>query len=132
LNGNGDPMSRPAGWDPHFCTQQGGGTNPFLAQFSLPNFKIGGIWDAQRLGGAVGRSIPGYVDFANVNIGLFAAASGLPLSYTLAIANNYASVKFNFGDQPMDGKYPSLRSANVFDIKLGFALQASAAICTRQ
>jgi hypothetical protein len=48
-----------------------------------------------------------------------------------SIANGYAAFKSNFGNQPMDPMYTHLRAANVYDMKLGYQLQKSKAICTR-
>lgn len=71
-----------------------------------------------------------FVDFANVNIGLYSAAAGLSENSVLSIANGFASAFSNFGNQARDSTYTSLRQANVYDIKLGYKLQQSGAICT--
>ena len=127
---NGNPMQRPAGWDPHYFTQHGAAEGSAGAG-SLGNFRIGGIWDAQRLGGAISRPITGFIDFANVNIGLFSSAAQLPQGVVLSVANGFAPLFSNFGDQPRDPTYSILRAANVYDIRVGYRLQGSGAICTR-
>jgi hypothetical protein len=131
LNINGDPMQRPAGWDPHFFTAQGAGNGTTA---SLSNFRIGGAWDAQRMGGGYqggnGTFHSNFVDFANVNIGLFASAAGLSQNFTLSVANGFAAIFSNFGNQPRDSSYTNLRAANVYDIRTGYQLQQSGAICT--
>jgi RHS repeat-associated protein len=127
---NGNPMQRPAGWDPHYFTQHGA-LEGLAGGGNLGNFSIGGIWDAQRLGGAVSKPITGFIDFANVNIGLFSSAAGLPQRFVLNVANDFAAVFSNFGNQPRDPTYSSLRAANVYDIRLGYTLQGNGAICTR-
>jgi RHS repeat-associated protein len=58
---NGNPMQRPAGWDPHFFTAQGAADGS-LGALQLPNFRIGGSWDAQRVGGSFYAN---FVDFAS-------------------------------------------------------------------
>jgi hypothetical protein len=76
-------MSRPAGFDPHFFTQQGSADGAFSGLANQPNFRIGGTWDAQRLGGAVSSPISGFIDAANVNIGLYGGANRLSQGFVL-------------------------------------------------
>ena len=128
LDNNNSPMLRPEGWDPHFFTQQGAMLGTF-AIGALPNFRIGGKWDAQRMGGTYHQE---FVDAANVNIGLFASAAGIDEQALLTVANAYASKKSRFGQQPMDPTYTSLRQRNVYDMEKGYDLQRSGAICTRK
>jgi RHS repeat-associated protein len=128
LDNAGNPMQRPGGFDPHYFTSQGAADGQAQGALNLPNFRIGGPYDAQRIGGA---NQSNFVDFANVAIGLYASGAGLSQPGVLSVANGYAAVKSNFVNQPMDPIYTHLRAANVFDIKLGFSLQQSGAICTR-
>jgi len=83
------PMLRPAGLDPHFFVNQGfedkqaedsmiasdveNGSPSALGYEAgaLSNFRRGGPWDAQRVGGTFH---PEYVSYATVAIGLYAAA----------------------------------------------------------
>jgi hypothetical protein len=51
------------------------------------DFRMGGLWDAQRAGG---RFYPEYRDFANVAIGLYAGAAGLTADQINVFANVYA------------------------------------------
>jgi hypothetical protein len=66
----GNTMQRPAGIDPHFYTAAGHadaekyGSGTFVVN-SLSNFRIGGPWDAQRVGKVWYRD---YRSFANVAV----------------------------------------------------------------
>ena len=127
----GEQMLRPAGWDPHAFTEQGAKYGTVAA---LANFRTSGAWDAQRMGGGYqggkGKFHSEFVDFANVNIGLYASAAGISEGFTLSVANHFAFFFSNMGNATRDKGYSSLRAANVFDIRAGYKLQRSGAICT--
>jgi hypothetical protein len=125
-NAGGSPIRRPAGFDPHFFTGQGASAGK-MGFLSLRKFGQGATWDAQRIGGTFHS---GFVDDANVNIGLYSAAAGLSENRVLSTANDYAAMRSGFGNAARDLQYTHLRAANVSDIRLGFRLQQTNAICT--
>jgi hypothetical protein len=124
---NGAPMLRPLGYDPHYFTEKGNEDGILLGMANLPRFAQGAPWDSQRNAGAFTAA---FTDDANVNIGLYASAAGIPQSVLLNRADKYAKDHSNFGDAPRDSAYPHMRKENVFDIRAGYSLQSSNAICT--
>ncbi len=94
LDEKGQQMLWPAGLDRHFFVKQGvqdRKTEDEMTQYgadnggggaaaigyetgALANFRRGGPWDAQRIGG---QYHPEYVNYATVAIGLYAAANGI-------------------------------------------------------
>jgi len=124
----GQPVMRPNdGQDPAFFIAQGeadllnvqGGLFTTLAQ--LPNFRSGGPWDEQRVGGSI--TYP-YISYASIVIGLFAESAGIPENVLLAISNQYAS-GHKFGPVAMDSTYTNLPARNVANEKLGYSLAQS-------
>jgi len=115
------------GQDPAFFIAQGeadllnvqGGLFTTLAQ--LPNFRSGGPWDEQRVGGSI--TYP-YISYASIVIGLFAESAGIPENVLLAISNQYAS-GHKFGPVAMDSTYTNLPARNVANEKLGYSLAQS-------
>jgi hypothetical protein len=80
--------------------------------------------------GGAGTFHASFVDFANVNIGLFSSSAGFSEEFVLSVANGFAAIFSEFGSQARDPTYTHLRPANVYDIRLGFKLQKTGAICT--
>ena len=75
------------------------------------------------------KNITAFQDFANVAIGLFAAAAGLPEASTLGAVNAAAYWESNFASKWIpDVIYGNLRVQNVYDIKLGYSLYLSGQI----
>lgn len=85
----------------------------------LLNFKQGGPWDAQRL---EGEFFDGWVDYATIAIGLYAAAAGIAMRDILAIQNAYAYLFSTFKKVPVDGTYTNLARRNVLNTGIGFGL----------
>lgn len=83
---NGRPMQRPSDVDLRFFMDQGLAAAEadrvpdgagMTALSGLPYFHRGGDWDIQRIG-PDGEFVSAYRDAANVAIGLYGAAAGLP------------------------------------------------------
>jgi hypothetical protein len=105
LNHDGNPMLRPEGFDPQFFIERGLADRSVYAMIlsmnlgvvtaasvfvysELKNFQRWEKWDAQRVAGHFDER---YRDFSTVAIGLYAAASGIPLPVILRIQNTYAA-----------------------------------------
>lgn len=87
------------------------------------NFRQGGPWDAQRVGG---QSVDEYRDYATIAIGLYMAASDVPIETTLSIENEYAYWFSHFSrDEPKDDVYTSLPRRNVRNTQIGYELYQS-------
>jgi hypothetical protein len=91
------------------------------------DFAQGGRYDVQRVGPNKVH-VELFEDFANVAIGLYAAAAGIPQTVTLFIANQYGAKNSDFGHAKRDPDYPDLRVQNVYDIKLGYQLYLSRSV----
>jgi hypothetical protein len=92
----------------------------------LSNFKHGGPWDAERIS-SEGAYVTEYHDPANMFIGLYLAATGVPQNDGLLIADTYARFFSNF-EGPKDATYPHLSQQNVADVKMGYDLYWSGRI----
>lgn len=89
-----------------------------LAGAVLYDFRQGGIWDAQRVGGSFH---PAYVDYATVAIGLWGASAKFPEETLLQIQNQYAALFSHFPEStPMDSVYTHLPIRNVTNTKIGY------------
>jgi hypothetical protein len=131
LDINGRQMLKPSDVDPRFFVDEGlaalqadallmSAGSQTLA--NLINFRIGGSWDVQRVG--PGKMFVGaFTDFANVAIGLYGAAAGIPRGTLLSIANQAAAQFSRFApNAAMHPTYTSLRVVNVYDINKGYDL----------
>ena len=137
LGPDGKPMLRPSDVDPHFFVDQGRAAADFderglgpglMGVAGLANFRQLGPWDIQRIGSDVQPTKP-FIDSANVVIGLYGAAAGLPQEVTLQIANQRAKQTSDFGPNAnMNSTYPHLRNENVYDIQEGYRLYESGRI----
>ena len=135
LDISGNPMLRPSDVDPHFFENAGASAanedninaGGVAGMAGLANFGRGADWDAQRVG-SDRLPTPAFIDFANVAIGLYAAAAGIPESTTLGISNWYARNSVFAPNAVPDPTYPHLRIENVFDTRLGYQLYRSGRI----
>ena len=91
----------------------------------LSQFRQGGAWDAQRIGGSFN---PSFVDYATVAIGIYDASAGHPLDSSLSLQNFYARLFSNFGAAQLDQTYTYLRAASVWNTKLGYELVRSGSL----
>ncbi len=92
----------------------------------LANFRQGGPWDAQRVGG---QSVDEYRDYATIAIGLYMAAAGVLIETALSIENEYAYWFSHFSpDDPKDDVYTSLPRRNVRNTEIGYELYQSGRI----
>jgi len=94
--------------------------------FQLSNFKQGGPWDAERIP-SERVYVSEYHDPANIFIGLYMAATGVPLGDGLLIADTYARLKSSF-QGPKDEVYTHSSRQDVIDIKMGYDLYRSGRI----
>lgn len=86
----------------------------------LAQFKQGGKWDAQRIGGKFHLE---FVEYATVSIGLYCSAAGISVSECLGIQNIYAGMFSRYKlNTDMDPTYKNLPILNVFNTKLGYIL----------
>jgi hypothetical protein len=92
----------------------------------LFNFKQGGPWDAERIP-SEHVYVAEYHDYANIGIGLYMAATGVPLNDALLIADTYARFFSNFKG-PKDEIYTHSSKQDVIDIKMGYDLYQSGRI----
>jgi RHS repeat-associated protein len=139
LDMSGNPMMRPSDAPPGFFVQKGQEAlqmeNALIktANFSgqvqfleLANFRIGQDWDVQRVGGDHFITMA-FRDYANVAIGIYAAAAGIPKDLILNISELGAVTGGSKWrpDTVMDSTYTHLPMQNVFDISLGHDLYTS-------
>lgn len=133
LDIHGNQMVRPTDVNPNFFVDAGlaaaaadlDGTGVYAG---LAAFIHGGPLDVQRVGPRA-VYVDAFKDFANVAIGLYAAAAGIPQDATLFFANKYAALKSGFSaKQKMDPTYPNMTDYGVYDIKLGYQLYQSGLI----
>jgi len=135
LNQQGQPMMKPENADPAAVTDIGsalaqaaadpsgesaGSGNLAIANLAL--FRQGGAWDFQRVGGSQ-NCVGAFTDYANVEIGAYAASIGMSLDEVLYVSNQYAKIFAKFDPLAvMDPVYTSLRSVNVQDETIGYSL----------
>jgi hypothetical protein len=130
---DGNPIVIPTWVDPHFFVDQGiddrGAAidDPSIALYDLWEFRQRGGWDLQRDKGVY---LPQFRDAANVVIGLYAAALGLPPAAALHLADRYAEGHSRFVNEVMDRTYVHLPQRNVYDIKLGYELFQSGRVAS--
>lgn len=127
LSRDGKPMQRPSDVDMRFFVDQGlvaKAGSQIAAYANLFKFHQGNAWDIQRVGSDT-KSTESFIDAANVAIGLYAAAAGLPKDTTLGIANDYAAVFSNYRNAPKDQTYTHLSKQDAEDMRLGYALYQS-------
>jgi hypothetical protein len=141
----GNPILRPADLPPEMFVNEGIAFN-FKEKFAaaqqngldaqllviaelgaqLAKFGHGGPWDAQRV---QGQFVDEYRDYATIAIGLYMAASGVPIDMALQIENEYARWRSRFdSDEQMDSVYTSLPTRNVRNTQIGYELYQSGRI----
>ena len=70
-----------------------------------------------------------YVDYATISIGLYTAATGIPLEKSLEMQNNYARDHSQYDKNiVMDDTYKSLPKRNVANTRIGYDLYNSGRI----
>lgn len=119
---SGTPALAPAGWSAQkFATMGERAKNtPDLALALLSNFRQGGAWDLQRLGGSFDRR---FVDAATIGIGVYAAAAGIPFKDLMNIQSDFGKRKSSWGqDVKMSDSYPNLPERNVNNTIIGYGL----------
>lgn len=91
--------------------------------WDLSKFKQGGEWDVQRLYSTSGID-KDTRDISTINIGIYAAASGMSLDDILTIEDSYARFfsKFNWNQDTPDKIYIHLPVRNVNNTKIGYDL----------
>jgi len=89
--------------------------------YNLQNFRPRGPWDIQRLYVTSGIDHD-LRDISTVNIGIYAAASGMSLNEILNIENTFAYYKSSFKGQIMSPQYEYLAERNVNNTKIGYEL----------
>lgn len=80
--------------------------------------------DVQRVDGDL-LPTKAFVDFANVGIGIYAAANNLPLDGVLSIGDRVAANSTFAPGTTFDPVYTHTPLSNVWDIKLGYSLVTS-------
>ena len=150
LKSDGTPMMRPAGMDPHFFVNQAlrdmkvetgnlisvpnsdgsrrkeDGLAALAYQAAaLANFRRGGPWDAQRIGGSFRNE---FVDYATVAIGLYCAANGIAREQSLMI-QDFVARDSHYGPKvEMDKTYTHLPIRNIRNTDIGYSLYQSGRI----
>jgi RHS repeat-associated protein len=117
---SGDAMS------PSYYQQLGSELAPwtFATELEALEFGRGGGLDAQALGASA--------DYANYVFGVYMAASGYSLNFTLSAGNAYAAGFSHYRPNiPMDPNYPSTPAANVAAITKGFNDEQNGTLCTQ-
>lgn len=131
LDKDGKPMLRPSDVDLRFFVDQGLAASKTgdleLMLMPLPHFWHGADWDIQRIG-PDGQYVGAFRDAANVAIGLYGAAAGLPQSAVLEVANQAARFSNFAKNDPKTQNYTYLPERNIYDIKQGYALFQSGRI----
>ena len=150
LDSNGDPvldaqrspLLRPADMPPEMFVREGidfkdrfmaagqGAADelamPVALAIQMSNFVHGGPWDAERIPNEH-VYVRDYHDPANIFIGLYMAATGIPLSDGLLIADTYARLKSDF-QGPKDEVYTHSLRQDIIDMKMGYDLYRSGRI----
>jgi hypothetical protein len=142
LNGQGQAMMMPANANPAAVTDIGSelasmgstdGLDPGGALVGVANlalFRQGGAWDFQRVGPSQ-TFVGSFTDYANFEIGAYAASIGMSLDDALGISNQYAAYKSNFKfspDNPPNPIYNNLPNRNVYDTTLGYSFYQDGSI----
>ena len=139
LDIQGEAMMMPANANPATVTDIGsqlasmgstdgldsGGALVGVANLAL--FRHGGAWDFQRVGPSQ-TFVGSFTDYANFEIGAYAASIGMSLDDALGISNQYARIFSNFGSVTMDATYPDLPASNAWDIRQGYSLYSTGKI----
>lgn len=98
--------------------------NQITNLFVLSRFGHGGIWDVQRLYVTSGIDYK-LRDVSTINIGIYAAASGMSLNDILTVENTYVQITnadFNWKINSPDKVYKYLPVRNVENTKIGYEL----------
>jgi hypothetical protein len=121
IGADGLPVFRPDdGHDPAFFAKQGESVGSIPGLENLSDFRHGGVWDEQRVGGL--GVISGYVNWATIAMGIYAASNDIPESLLDLIQSEYAQKYSHFGEGViMDKNYPSLPATNVKNLDIGYA-----------
>ena len=139
LDIQGEAMMMPANANPATVTDIGsqlasmgstdgldsGGALVGVANLAL--FRHGGAWDFQRVGPSQ-TFVGSFTDYANFEIGAYAASIGMSLDDALGISNQYARIFSNFGSVTMDATYSDLPASNAWDIRQGYSLYSNGKI----
>jgi hypothetical protein len=145
LDARKQPLLRPADLSPEMYVREGlaydfkaklaaaeqGGMDQVATAWmdlaiQLSNFKHGGPWDAERISSEQAY-VGEYHDPANMFIGLYMAATGVPQNDGLLIADTYARLFSSF-EEPKDATYTHLSQQDVADVKMGYDLYWSGRI----
>ena len=137
----GHVIEIPPGEDPHFFIQQGlldrmrtgGVPNEEELRAMAQNLDVPDQISARRsLGFAADQrrlSIPQFVDYATVALGLYGAAAGIPIETLFTIQDNYAWIMSHYREGTVyDETYTHLPERNVGNTELGYELYKSGKI----
>ena len=127
LGASGQPALIPSGFDVNAVIKAGksdAGSVVHKAE-DLTNFRRGGKWDLQRLGG---KFDPRFVDSATIVIGMYAASADITRKHILTIENDVAIRSHYAKGTQMDSTYTHLPVRNVTNTDIGMRLVLSGAI----
>lgn len=126
LGASGQPALIPHGFDVAAVVKAGKSDAGSLIHKAedLVNFRRGGKWDLQRLGG---KFDPRFVDSATILIGMYAGSAGITRSHILSIENDVAIRSHFAKGTPMDSTYTHLPVRNVTNTDIGMRLVLSGA-----
>ena len=121
----GNKIYRPSALDPHDVLKEArAAAKAWIpgAQESWDesNFRRGGAWDAQRLGG--GKFHDEYIDYATILIGIYFAGAGRPRAECLKTQNDIAGSGQYAAWIKKDPTYTSLPLRNVANTDIGYGL----------
>ena len=121
------PALFPARLSPSFFAAMGKAANGNLAATvaALTNFGRGGIWDLQRLDGAFNSQ---GIDSATVAIGIYGAASGVPMNAMLDLENMVARGSTYAPVTVFSSTYTNLPARNVYNTMIRYSLFQSGLI----
>ncbi len=131
LDPAGNQMMTPTGADPGAVAAVGqlaaggGGTEPgdlLYAQSLLSLFRQHGAWDFQFAGNSSFNAK--FTDYSNMEIGVYGASIGMPLTELLTISDTYAALNSNMKADPggFSTIYTHTLNTNVSDITQGYTL----------
>lgn len=121
LGASGQPALIPSGFDVNAvikASKSDAGSVVHKAE-DLANFRRGGKWDLQRLGG---KFDPRFIDSATILIGIYAASADITRKHILTIENDVARGSHYPKGTPMDSTYTHLPIRNVTNTDIGMRL----------